>query len=61
MRHVPPSDQLEAMKAALRDLESLKLLSPSDLEILDSRRRLQEEIAALEQQQKASDGHGAAA
>ena len=51
MRHIPQPDLLEAMKASLRDLDNLKLLSPDDLEILDLRRNLREQIAALERQQ----------
>ena len=46
MRHTP--DLLEAMKQSLRDLETLKPLNPDDLEIVDMRRTLKEQIAALE-------------
>ena len=48
MPHIPQPDLLEAMKASLRELNSLKLLSPDDLEILDLRRNLKEQIAAME-------------
>jgi hypothetical protein len=51
MRHISETDQLQAMKDSLGDLDSLKLLSPGDLEILDLRRSLKEQIAVLEQQQ----------
>jgi hypothetical protein len=46
MRHIPKTDLLEAMKESLRDLENLKLLSPNDLEILNLRRTLKDQIVA---------------
>jgi len=51
MRHTSKADLLEAMKESLQGLENLKLLSPNDLEILDLRRSLKDEISALERQQ----------
>ena len=48
MRHIPNADLLEAMKDSLHHLENLKLLSPNDLEILNLRRTLKEQITALE-------------
>ena len=51
MRHIPNADLLEAMKESLHYFENLKLLGPKDLEILDVRRSLKEQITALERQQ----------
>ena len=51
MRHIHNTELLQAMKDSLRDLDNLKLLGPNDLEILDLRRSLKEQIAALERQQ----------
>ena len=50
MRHIlVEADLLQAMKDSLRDLDNLKLLSPVMIsEILDLRRSLREQIAALE-------------
>ena len=45
------TDLLQALKHWLHDLDSLKLLSPNDLEIFDLRRSLREQIAVLERQQ----------
>jgi len=50
MRHVPETELLDAMKERLRDLEKIRLLSPTDLEILSLRRNLQRRIALLESQ-----------
>ena len=44
-------DLLQALKQSLLDLDNLKLLNPDDLGILDLRRSLREQIAALERQQ----------
>lgn len=51
MRHVCETDLLQALKQSLHDLDNLKLLSPNQREILDLRRSLKEQIAALERQQ----------
>jgi len=48
MRHVLKSELLDAMRGSLRDLENLKLFSPSDLDILTQKRELKEKIAELE-------------
>jgi hypothetical protein len=66
MRHFPQKDLLQALKASLRDLENLKLVSPDDLEILNLRCSIKERIAALERDQNeqpenASDGDAVAA
>ena len=51
MRHIiVETDLLQAMKDSLRDLDNLKLISPDDLEILNLRRSLKEQIAAFERQ-----------
>jgi rRNA maturation endonuclease Nob1 len=50
MRHVPEAEPLDAMKKRLRDLEKIRLLSPTDLEVLTLRRNLQKQIALLESQ-----------
>lgn len=51
MRQIPQADLLQAMKQSLRDLDNLKLLSPGDIEILNLRRTLREQIRTLERQQ----------
>lgn len=49
MRHMGNADLLlEGLKQSLRDLDNLKLLGPCDLEILEVRRNLKKQIAALE-------------
>jgi len=62
MRDVPKADLLDALKQSLRDLENLKLLSPNDLAVLDLRRSLKDQVAALEkeldqQRDQTSDVH----
>ena len=42
------ADLLGAMKDCLRDLETVKLLSPDDLDILDEKRILRQKIDELE-------------
>jgi hypothetical protein len=54
MRQVLKPQLLEAMKDCLRDLESVKLISPDDLDIVDQKRILRHEIAELEKED--SDG-----
>lgn len=48
MAEVLRADLLNAMKDCLRDLESVKLLSPDDLDILDEKRILRQKIYELE-------------
>jgi hypothetical protein len=48
MRHVLKPELLEALKGRLRDLENTKLISPDDLGIVDQKRVLRQQIAALE-------------
>lgn len=57
MRHVSVHDRemLDAMKASLRDLQNVKLLSPNDLDILSLRRELRAKIADLEKREKLSN------
>jgi hypothetical protein len=50
MRLLPKVELLEVMRASLRDLDNLKLLSPSDLEVLQARRNLRGKIDELERQ-----------
>ena len=50
MRYVPEAELLDAMKKRLCDLEKIRLLSPTDLEVLTLRRNLQRRIALLESQ-----------
>ena len=50
MRHVLKPELLEALKGRLRDLENAKLISPDDLDIIDQKRVLREQIAALEKE-----------
>jgi hypothetical protein len=59
MRHILTADLLEAMRDSLINLETLELLSPDDLDILDLRRDLKEKIAVLERQQsqRKKQGH----
>lgn len=48
MRDVPKPELVDAMKGCLRDLESTKLISPDDLDIIDEKRILRRKIAELE-------------
>jgi hypothetical protein len=48
MRHILRAELLQAMKDNLRDLDDLKLLSPCDLDIIDEKRILRQQIAELE-------------
>ena len=50
MRLLPKVELLEVMRAALRDLDNLKLLNPSDLYILRVRRNLRAKVDELERQ-----------
>lgn len=48
MRHILRAELLQAMKDNLRDLDDLKLLCPGDLDIIDQKRILRQQIAELE-------------
>ena len=61
MRNAINPNSLEVLKQSLRDLEALKLIGPSDLDILDMRRDLKQRIAALEAQQEQSRSYEMAA
>jgi len=61
MRDVMNANSLEALKQSLRDSEALKLIGPSDLDILDMRRDLKQRISALEAQQEQSRSYEMAA
>ena len=58
MRHFVEPGLLDAMKDCLRDLENVKLISPDDLDIVDQKRILRQQIAKLEKED--SDGQMAA-
>jgi hypothetical protein len=57
MRHEP--ELLDAIKDCLHDLENVELLSPDDLDIIDQKRSLRQQIAQLERED--SDVHQRAA
>jgi hypothetical protein len=48
MSHILKPELLEAMKDCLRDLENTRLISPDDLDIIDEKRILRQQIAVLE-------------
>ena len=48
MVHILKVEMLEAMKSNLHDLEDLRLFSPDDLDIIDQKRILRQQIAELE-------------
>jgi hypothetical protein len=48
MRHVLKPELLDALKGRLWDLENAKLIGPADLGIIDEKRVLRQQIAALE-------------
>jgi hypothetical protein len=50
MSHILKPELLDAMKDCLRDLENVKLLSPDDLDIIDEKRILRQQIAVLERE-----------
>lgn len=62
MRHFHEPGLLEALKDSLHDLESVHLISPDDLDIIDEKRILRQKIAALERerQREGFDGQMAA-
>jgi hypothetical protein len=47
---VPKAELLEAMRGCLHDLEEMKLLSPGDLDIIDTRRILRQKISELKRE-----------
>jgi hypothetical protein len=48
MSHILKPELLDAMKDCLRDLENTRLISPDDLDIIDEKRILRQQIAVLE-------------
>jgi hypothetical protein len=50
MRQIPRAELLDAMKEGLRDLENTQLLSPDDLDIINQKRTLRQQIAKLEKE-----------
>ena len=50
MRQIPRAELLDAMKECLRDLENTQLLSPDDLDIINQKRTLRQQIAKLEKE-----------
>jgi hypothetical protein len=62
MRHFHEPGLLEALKDCLHDLESVNLISPDHLDIIDEKRILRQKIAALERerQREGFDGQMAA-
>jgi hypothetical protein len=50
MRRIVKAELLDAMKECLHDLENTRLLSPDDLDIIDQKRLLRQQIAALEKE-----------
>jgi hypothetical protein len=50
MRHSHEPGLLDALKDCLHDLESVKLISPDDLDIIDEKRILRQKIAELEKE-----------
>jgi hypothetical protein len=47
MSHILKPELLAAMKGCLRDLENTRLINPDDLDIIDEKRILRQQIAAL--------------
>jgi hypothetical protein len=47
--HIHKPELLDAMKGCLRDLENTRLISPDDLDIIDEKRILRQQIAVLEE------------
>jgi hypothetical protein len=54
MCRVLKAELIAAMKQSLRDLEDVKLLSPDDLDIIDQKRILRQNIAELEKEDPAA-------
>jgi hypothetical protein len=50
MSHILKPELLDAMKDCLRDLENVKLINPDDLDIIDEKRILRQQIAVLERE-----------
>ena len=58
MRHSHESGLLNALRDCLHDLESVKLISPDDLDIIDEKRILRQKIAELEREGEREDSGG---
>lgn len=50
MHRFVKAELLDAMKECLQNLENTRLLSPDDLDIIDQRRVLRQQIAELEKE-----------
>ena len=50
MHRFVKAELLDAMKECLQDLENTRLLSPDDLDIIDQKRVLRQQIAELEKE-----------
>jgi hypothetical protein len=50
MVHVPKPELLAAMKDCLRDLENTRLISPDDIDLVNQKRILRQQIAELEKE-----------
>jgi hypothetical protein len=48
MTHILKAELLHALKRNLRDLEGIRLISPDDLDIINEKRILRQQIAELE-------------
>ena len=55
MRQIVKAELLRAMKECLNDLENTALLSPDDLDIIDRKQIILEQIVALGRED--ADGH----
>lgn len=55
MRQIPRAELLDAMQKCLRDLENTELLSPDDLDIIDQKRTLRQQIAGLREGKRSRD------
>lgn len=55
MRHLVQPESLDAMKDCLHDLENVELLSPDDLDIIDQKRSLRQQIGELERADSVND------
>jgi hypothetical protein len=54
MHRIIKPELLDAMKDCLRDLENAQLISPDDLDLIDQKRVLRQQITTLEK----DDPHG---
>jgi hypothetical protein len=48
MSHILKAELLDALKRNLRDLEGVRLISPDDLDIINEKRILRQQIVELE-------------